>query len=504
MVTTTVAAHSWERQFLGEGVAQYRPGSASPLNLRRVVEHALVVMAVLLLNKGGMAGSLLCFAILGLMVIQSPTLAFKAVAICYLGLMLNQALVPKTLVWTPGRLVLPLIALLRFSFDLVAMRKSLFGRKSYLALVVYVAVMAVCSILSGWYTSIALLKLFNFWAVVSSIFAGLVVLRTQRIDLSEWFVSLILAAALFGFLAIAFGVQKNYYGDVEGGRLFNGAFLHPNCHSIYASQFVVFLASVIMLGKYRNVWIAVPLIAVWIVFMLMSEARTSVVSASAGLLTLVVFAKPMRNRAGWRLKVNLSRSAIWACVVVAVIAAIGADAALGGSLRRGLVSFFNKGGGVEATDIDTTQVMASRTGMIERSWNNFQDSPIYGIGFQVAKTEFFVRNATWLSAPAEKGFLPTAVLEEGGILGATAFVLFLLAYVSELWRERSTPALAMFVTFLACNMTEVSIFSPGGSGSFGWIMVGASLILSDHCWRPPNAPMPRGHAFPESAASRAA
>lgn len=482
-MTATIAPA--DRQFIGQMGMPSVSARSLPFSVKRVLENALLIMALLLLNQGGTAGSLLCFGILVLMIFQSPSSAFKAVAICYVGLMINQALVPKTVVWTPGRLALPLLAFVRFSFDLAAMRVSLFARKSYLALVVYVVVMAICSILSGWYTSIALLKLFNFWAVVSSVFAGLVVLRKARIDLSEWFVSLILAAALFGLLSMAFGVQKNYYGEVGGGRLFNGAFLHPNCHSMYASQFIVFLSSVALLGKYRNIWLALPLITVWIVFMLMSEARTSVLATSAGLLVLFVFARPARNRAGWRLKVNLSRPAICACILMAGVALIATDAALGGAVRRSVVNFFNKGGSAESSDLDTNQMMASRTGMIERSWGNFQESPIYGIGFQVAKTEAFVRGATWLTAPAEKGFLPTAVLEEGGILGATAFVLFMVAYVGELRRERSTPGLAMFATFLTCNMTEVSIFSPGGAGAFGWIMVAASLILSDHCWRSP-------------------
>jgi hypothetical protein len=488
-LTTPLAAG---RQVISHAGFSVHSARLAPLSIRRVIENALLIMALLLLNLGGTAGSLLCFAILVLMVLQSPSSAFKAVAICYVGLMINQALVPKTLVWTPGRLVLPLLAFFRFSYDLAGMRVSLFARKSYVALVVYVVVMAICSILSGWYTSIALLKLFNFWAVVSSIFAGLVVLRTKRIDLSEWFVSLILAAALFGFASIGFGLQNNYYGEEGGGRLFNGAFLHPNCHSMYASLFIVFLSSIVMIGNYRNVWLALPLIAVWVVFMLMSEARTSVVATSVGLLSLFVFARPSRNRLGWRIRVNLSRPTMWACVFVAIGATIAADAALNGTVRRSVINFFNKGGESNSAGLDTNQMMASRTGMIERSWNNFQESPIYGIGFQVAKTEAFVRGATWLTAPAEKGFLPTAVLEEGGVLGASAFVLFLLAYVGELWRERSAPALAMFATFLACNMTEVSIFSPGGSGAFGWIMVGASLILSDHCWRPPHISLSRG------------
>jgi hypothetical protein len=227
------------------------------------------------------------------------------------------------------------------------------------------------------------------------------------------------------------------------------------------------------------------MIATWTIFMLMSEARTSILATTIGLATLVVFAKPLQNRFGWRIRLNISKPTIWASIALALVAIVVIDTATGGTIRKSAIGFANKGQATDVEEIDPEKVMASRTGMIQRSWENFVESPIYGIGFQVAKTEAFVRNATWLTAPAEKGFLPTAVLEEGGILGAVTFSLFLLAYLVDVIRQRSIPALAMFLTFLTCNFTEVSIFSPGGAGAFGWLMVGASLILSDHCWRPP-------------------
>ena len=121
--------------------------------------------------------------------------------------------------------------------------------------------------------------------------------------------------------------------------------------------------------------------------------------------------------------------------------------------------------------------------MLFRS-NNFLENPIHGIGFQVAKTAFFVQNATWFTAPMEKGFLPTAILEEGGVLGATAFVVFVMSLLVGWMRERNIPATIIFLGFLITNFGEVTIFSMGGSGAFGWMMVGAATMLGDNCWRP--------------------
>jgi hypothetical protein len=150
------------------------------------------------------------------------------------------------------------------------------------------------------------------------------------------------------------------------------------------------------------------------------------------------------------------------------------------------VQFINKGeSGVGAEGFDTTQIMASRKSLIELSWKNFQENSLFGIGFGVAKTEVFARTATLMTAPAEKGFLPTALLEEGGVMGAAAFVLFVLMFIRQMVLERNVAGLVTLVAFVATNLGEVTIFSPGGAGSFGWITVGAAMILGDHCWTPP-------------------
>lgn len=461
--------------------------AAPPLNLPRIAKTAALLVAFMLLNKLGTVGSLAFFAVLVVMVLRSPRHAFQAITICSLALMINPVFVPKTLVWTPGRLVLPIVAMLRFAFDLVNTRGVRRGMLVYGTLVFFCAVMALCSVLSSWYTHIALLKLFNFWACMSAILFGTMVLRVRRIDLSEWVVSFIVAATFFGLLALATGNHDNWQraGANIRGR-FVGAFIHPNTHAAYASVFVTYLAAVGIFSSFRRRWFVLPCIGVWLLFMIWSASRTSLVATTAGLVVLVAYAQPFRNRWGWRVRSNVRRGTLLAGLLLGLAGLTMVDLALGGPVWRQVVGFITKGQQSEVLEVD--DILRSRQGLIDSGWSSFLESPMYGIGFGVAKTEAFVSTATLFSAPVEKGFLPTALLEEGGVLGTTAFVIFLCTLIGSLAWERNVPALAMLAAILGCNLTEVSLFSPGGTGLFCWTMVGASMMLGDRCWVPTRGP----------------
>lgn len=453
-----------------------------PLDMARVGRTAVAIVALLLVNKFGDAGAAVFFAVLAVMVFSSPQNAFKALAIAGLGLMLHYGLVPKSLVWTPSRLVLPFLVLLRFSFDATRLGTTLFASPTYVAFVLYLIVMAICSVLSGWYSQIALLKLLNFWVAASAVLAGVMVLRRLRVDLTEWFISLIAAATLMGMIAILLGIHDNFRG---ASKAFVGAFLHPNCHSVYGSLFVTMLASTFLLGEYPRRRIVLPMLIIWVMFNIWSKSRASMAASIMGFLVLMILAQPFRNRFGWRLHVNVRPSQVFGFILAVVAIGGVVDLATQGSVSRPIIAFINKSADPELTTIDAEQVLASRQGLIDLSWKNFQERPLTGIGFQVATNEAFIKNATLFTAPAEKGFLVTAVLEEGGIIGATAFVFFLVCFFGELFAARNVPGIAMLVAFLTANMAEVTFFSPGGSGAFGWLMIGAAMILGDHCWRRP-------------------
>lgn len=454
------------------------------LDLRRITRDALLIAALLLINKPGNAGAAFFFAILTGMVLWSPQAAFKALALCWLGLMINPAFVPKSLVWTPARLALPLLAFVRFSVDMSRIGTSLFATSYYFFFVCYVLAMAACSLISGWYTEIALVKLANFWAVMSAIFAGITVLRRLQIDMTEWFVSLISATTLLALTAVALGV------DERDGGMFLGAFLHSNCHSLYGPQFVVFLVSVLLLGNYPKRSITLPLVAIWAILMFWSKARASIAATIVGVVVLLMLARPIRNRFGFQLRINIPRSRLIAGALLSFALLVLCDVLTSGAISRSGIAFINKEGKeAELTELDPEQVLASREGLITLSWNNFLEHPLTGIGFQVGTDEKFIKNVTWLTAPTEKGFLITAVLEEGGVLGSFTFLMFLLSFANALFAKRNVPALTMLATFVTSNMAEVTMFSPGAAGAFGWAMIGAATILGDHCWRYSPAPI---------------
>jgi len=114
-------------------------------------------------------------------------------------------------------------------------------------------------------------------------------------------------------------------------------------------------------------------------------------------------------------------------------------------------------------------------------WQNFLESPLIGLGFEVSKAHYFEENVTLFYAPIEKGFLPLAVLEETGVIGPFFFLVFLVTYMRSLGDELYMPGLAMFLTLLAVNCGESMFFALGGHGSFGWLLFTAGTQLGDRC-----------------------
>ena len=114
---------------------------------------------------------------------------------------------------------------------------------------------------------------------------------------------------------------------------------------------------------------------------------------------------------------------------------------------------------------------------MERSMANFYESPLVGIGFGVPSD--FGRFGSVetvggipLSASIEKGFMPTAMLEEVGIIG-TGLVLIFLGLISFPIVQWGGIAINwMYWTALLMNGGAAVFFSVGGLGIIMWIVVG--------------------------------
>ena len=111
--------------------------------------------------------------------------------------------------------------------------------------------------------------------------------------------------------------------------------------------------------------------------------------------------------------------------------------------------------------------------------NVFWQTPFTGISFGTSWDPSFLAKATLFTAPTEKGFLPSALLEEVGVFGGLCFVIFLIAFFSHYWKARNIIALGMMICLLLLNLGEMMFFAMGGMGLYCWSMVGAGIALGD-------------------------
>jgi len=460
-----------------------QPAGTATFSATRIAWHAALIVALLLVNKLGAAGAGIFFFVLFCLIASGPEAAFMAFILGALGLSTNMALVPKTIPWTPLRLALLFACALRFTLDLGALRQSLFSRRHYVALVLFVAAAALCSIASGYFVQIALLKLVSFWVGMTAILGGVMVLRARKADLTEWFVALAYAVGFNGLLALKLGVgygMRTVTTSATGNNFFQGPFYHPNACGPLSAVFIVLLASTWLFGNYRNRWLCLPLLPVFFAFLWMSRSRTGLFTLIAGLAMIFLLTGFAAVGRRYRLRLNMSRTGIVALAAATALTVFMVDLGTGGKITSAAFSYLIKyDQGAEA--IETKSLLATRQALIDTSLEHFWERPLTGIGFEVSTSEYFVQNASLFSAPIEKGFLPTAILEEVGILGTIPFVLFLAAVAASLYKTSNATGLAVFLTYLITNLGEVTIFAMGGSGALAWLLVGAGVLIGDHC-----------------------
>jgi hypothetical protein len=456
------------------------PGHAAPaLSLSRILVQALLIIALLLVNKAGLPGNVAFFAVIVLLVLRGGEWPLKAMTLMSAGLICNQWYVPKTPFWTVARFGIPPLILLLTLADMARLRVSLIRRGYYLAHLLFIAVSAVLSVLTGYMVHIALLKLFNYALGTTALFAQIAIQRARRRDLSEWFVTIIVVFVILGFASLPLGIAYNakHVDDNIPKYYFNGPFYHSNTLGPFAAMMSLYLACVYLFGAYRNRWICGALTLSLLYFMRLSQSRTSFAALLAGLGIVLALTFILRRRRNILLRLNISRPAIIAAILGFVTLLVVVDVGTGGRLSREVTNFVNKS--QELADVDIEQVLASRMSRIELSWANFQESPLIGIGFELSTEQWFRENATIFYAPVEKGFLPTAVLEQSGIIGAVFFFGTLVAMIGYLVKTMNVPGLVLFIGFLIVNCGEVMYFGFAGHGGFGWLLVGAGMLLGD-------------------------
>jgi uncharacterized protein with PQ loop repeat len=121
---------------------------------------------------------------------------------------------------------------------------------------------------------------------------------------------------------------------------------------------------------------------------------------------------------------------------------------------------------IGAEDSVVNQLLASRSGLAIRSWDNFKHNPMIGVGFglptfRVPKYSVPTVAGLPVALPYEKGFVGTAVLEEIGIVGALLLLILLYNQFKPIIRTRSVELIMLFLVAIFINFGEFSYFSTG-------------------------------------------
>ena len=202
--------------------------------------------------------------------------------------------------------------------------------------------------------------------------------------------------------------------------------------------------------------------------MLLTRSRTAAIATALGFVAAVLGGRSMGTTR------QSSREVARAAGLMLILAAamFGLQFA-GGHVSSSVSGFLLKNGGEHLGEA----FAASRGYGIRTQWHNFMTAPLIGHGFGVFADGHFdagVRTVAGIpiSAPVEKGFLPSAVLEETGLLGGALFAYLTYVLAHSVWRRTSRPMVAILFTSLFVNFGEAILLSPGGMGLHVWLLIG--------------------------------
>jgi hypothetical protein len=265
-------------------------------------------------------------------------------------------------------------------------------------------------------------------------------------------------------------------GYAAKAQQFQGILNHPQALGVLLAPFTAWLLVRVASGKS---WQHVPLLSACLWLIYLSQARVALLGIGLGVGAALVglAVRSIRDSRSRResLVVTGAVLAVAACLVATITWSAGA--------REALLEFVLKPGTLAVNSVGDA-LLASRRDLIGQSWGNFVVHPIAGIGFglpsQPSMLEVEELAGVPISAPREKGFLPTAVLEESGVLGGVLLLAFVVGLARTVARQRSLQSSTMFWSALCINLGEMVLFSPGGVGMYVWLMLGlAATPLSD-------------------------
>ena len=339
-----------------------------------------------------------------------------------------------------------------------------------LPLMSFSLVVASLSIFVSPNPQISLFKLFSFSVVVAAVLIGMSTASRNTIEAWKlWFLSLTVSVILDSiptFFFPAVGYHTN-------GRGFQGILNQPQALGAWLAPVGAWLLMGLFQIKRRGRVILLGALVILIGLVISTKARTSAAAISLSIGATFIVASIGRRK---DFSLSITRGVLVATFLSFALAIL---LFISPELSNGIKGFALKGG---ETNIEES-FYSSRGGGIESQWANFLNKPLTGNGFGVYPSGYFPSGIVTvygipISAPVEKGFLPTAILEEIGIMGTLFFIWFLISLTKRVTKNSDARWISLFFACLFVNVGEAVLFSVGGIGLYFWLLIGLAIGAS--------------------------
>lgn len=443
--------------------------NTNPIDHHKILwREAVVILIVLFAQLSGSSVTTFTYVALSAWALRSPKHAIQALCLSWLVTFLN----PGIFTEFEGAAILRWLVFFA-AFSRVIRSKILRNPRiprEIICLALFFLFALLISMFKSYAPIVSLFKLVMFVMGVVTILFVFELTGDQKAYWRSWFTTFFLLILVSGFPFYFFEL-----GYTRNAIAFQGLLNHPQAYAVFLAPMVVWFTGRILFEKDRSVPVVIGVVLGW--FSLFATlSRTGIFAAVLG-FGLTVIVGPVK-RAEWRNTLartfgsHLGMMGLCVLIIVLIFSWTPLSQAMRSVLQKGTEaqSF------IDAYDM-------SRAVLIEPSINNFLDNPWSGIGFGIASDpfSFVVSRDKWLKLPIgasiEKGFLPTAVLEEVGIIGAGFLLIFIFALIRPILKWGNLPGFWLFITSLLINMGEMVFFSFGGMGLYIWLMIGFSRVL---------------------------
>lgn len=412
-----------------------------------------------------------CFVLLSIYAMTGRRQALEAMAFSVVVKYANPALVAFPPFFGLYAWAFLFIASCSLFFRSIIRNNTLFFPVRVLSLVLpltifYITVMCI-SIWSK-YPAVSMLKATSFYIVAASILFGSLSMDQEEFEALSRNIFCLLLMVLILSIPTYFVHQ---IGFLRNGRGFQGVLNHPQAFGTFWSPLCAWIVvRIFFTKKVQHMEKYSGLLLVLVGCMFLSKARTSTMATGLALfLSFPIFFGGRAKRLGVAMKKGVALSLV---ALTTLLVLLGTSE----TISHAVAGFVTKG----QANVSMGQAFEHSRGKgVENHWANFLKSPWVGNGFGVDVSEDFGSRVKYLmgipvSASSEKGIVYTAILEEIGVVGLGAFLLFLSVFISKTTRLEP-PFMAMLLACLTVNIGEAVLFSVNGNGLIYWILIGLCL-----------------------------